>query len=158
MGKTITEKLDEILDIDPVETTEIVEVKQAEIVPLEKPSESFLRNQDVLDDYDKSREILHDVLDKGAMALDRLIDLADDSERPTAYDSIGSLIKNIVDAQKATMDLHKVVKDIGDVQEAETPQPQIVNNTQNQVFVGSTKDLQEMMEDEEDEENEELDG
>lgn len=155
MGKSVTEKLNEELGIEVVETQDVVISQHIEIIPIDDPNEkSFVRSRDVEEDYDKSRSVLNDVMDKGTMALDKLIELAEDSEHPRAYEVVGSLIKNIVDAQKATMDLHKVVKDIGEKSTPEEIVPaQTVNNTQNQFFVGSTKDLQEMIEDEIEEEN-----
>jgi ABC-type proline/glycine betaine transport system substrate-binding protein len=95
----------------------------------------------VKSDYDYSRETYYDLLEKGREAMEDMIHVARESEHPRAYEVLSNMIKNLSDVNDKLMDLNKKNKEI-------TQQPKQVENQQNNFFVGSTADLQKMLQNE----------
>jgi hypothetical protein len=91
------------------------------------------------DDYELARANLRKIIESGGNALDDLIQLADTSQHPRAYEVIGSLIKSLSDANKDLLELSKRKRDLT----GETGTKTINNN----LFVGSTTELQKMLKD-----------
>ena len=95
---------------------------------------------DITKDYEYTRGNLYSIIEKGQEAINGILELAQDSEMPRAYEVAGQLIKSVSDATDKLMDLQKKLKDV----EEETQQkgPSTVNNA---LFVGSTAELQKML-------------
>ena len=100
------------------------------------------QNKDMVDDYQYSREKFKGILDRGEEALEGMMQLAAESEHPRAYEVLSGMLKNMADVTDKLMDLQKKKKDLSD--EPKKPQQQ-GGMTQNNVFVGSTTDLQRML-------------
>jgi phosphomevalonate kinase len=90
-------------------------------------------------DYDYSRETYYELIEKGKDALENMIEVARESEHPRAYEVLSGMIKNVSDVNDRLMDLNKKQKDI-DKEEVKQ-----VGNTTNNVFLGSTSDLQKLL-------------
>jgi hypothetical protein len=102
-----------------------------------------MKNKDddtVKNDFDYSRETYYDLLEKGREAMEDMIHVARESEHPRAYEVLFSGIKHLSDVNDKLMDLNKKNKDI-----ASKDQPKQVENQQNNFFVGSTTELQKML-------------
>jgi len=67
---------------------------------------------DIKKDYDYTRGNLYSIIEKGQEAINNILELAQDSEMPRAYEVAGQLIKNVSDATDKLMDLKKKVKDL----------------------------------------------
>jgi hypothetical protein len=91
------------------------------------------------DDYELARANLRKIIENGTNALDDLVQIADSSQHPRAYEVIGSLIKSLADANKDLLELSKRKRDLT----GETGTKTINNN----LFVGSTTELQKMLKD-----------
>lgn len=100
------------------------------------------RSQDIRDDYNQSRSTIQDVLEKGKDTLDYLIELAKGTDKYEYFDSISKLIKTLTDATSTMMENQQTRNDLDDAVDGENNQPSTVNNN---VFVGSTKELLEMI-------------
>jgi len=99
--------------------------------------------KDVDNDYTYSREVLYDLIEKGRGALEDMIEVARESEHPRAFEVLSGLIKNTADVNDKLLDLNKKHKDI-----STDPLKQVENGTtNNNVFIGSTTDLQRMLQD-----------
>lgn len=98
--------------------------------------------KDVSDDYDKSRKTYYNLIDRGEQALEGMMDLAAESEHPRAYEVLSGMMKNMADITDKLMELQKRKDDLINNQKEEKPQSGM---TQNNVFVGSTSDLQRML-------------
>jgi hypothetical protein len=72
-------------------------------------------------------------------ALEQLIDIADQSQHPRAYEVISTLINTIVSANKDLLDLSKKKKEIAASDKKEGPQT--INNN----LILTTADLQKML-------------
>lgn len=96
---------------------------------------------DVRKDYEYTRGNLYSIIEKGQEAINGILELAQDSDMPRAYEVAGQLIKSVSDATDKLMDLQKKLKDIEeDIQKGPT-------NVTNALFVGSTADLTKMLKD-----------
>ena len=131
-------KFDDLNDAFNVES-EVVPEKTKEIQKVEEAASSV---QDVKKDYEYTRGNLYSIIEKGQEALNGILELAQESEMPRAYEVAGQLIKNVADATDKLIDLQKKLKDI----EEEKPVrgPSTVNNA---LFVGSTAELQKLIKD-----------
>ena len=95
---------------------------------------------DVKSDYEVSRAALHSLVMKGQQAVDGILDVAEASDHPRAYEVAGQLIKNVADTADKLIDLQKKMKDLDAEDKKNTPST--VNNT---MFIGSTAELQKML-------------
>ena len=124
--------MDEVFD---VESTEITKEKVDGKIEQIKSS-----TEDIRKDYEYTRGNLYSIIEKGQEAINGILELAQESEMPRAYEVAGQLIKNVSDATDKLMDLQKKLKDVNE--EKEQKGPTTVNNA---LFVGSTADLQKML-------------
>jgi hypothetical protein len=129
MDHKFQENMEDLFDIEPVEA-------EAEIVPA-KPS---INVDDIDSDYKYAREELYQLIQKGQVAIDELIEVARSSNHPRAYEVAFQGIKNVADITDKLADLQKKMKDIRT--EDKKSSPTTVNNT---MFVGSTADLAKML-------------
>jgi hypothetical protein len=130
------EDIDKALNI---ETTPI----ESEIVKVDKPE--IQKTSDVVDqlqkDYEYSRGQLYSIIEKGQEAINGILELAQESDSPRAYEVAGQLIKNVGDVTDKLLDLQKKMKDINQEQKGSVP----TNVTNNAVFLGSTAELQKFL-------------
>mgnify|MGYP000054752472 FL=1 len=100
-------------------------------------------DDNIKSDYDKSRDTYYDLIEKGQDALSMMMEVARESEHPRAYEVLSGMIKNVADVNDKLMDLNKKNKDIN-----KSDVPALDNaTTNNNVFIGSTTDLQRMLQD-----------
>ena len=127
----IDDKLNEVLDIVP-EITEMVTVEENTelVVPTNKDAEV---------DFDKGRENLYKLLDKGNDAIDGILALAKEGEHPRAYEVAGQLIKTVADMSKDLMAMQEKLKKLKDIPNTG---PKSVTNA---LFVGSTTELTKLL-------------
>lgn len=97
-------------------------------------------DKDIKDDYEFSRKTYKDLIYSGTRSMDVLSELAIESEHPRAFEVLSQTIKNISDVTKNLMDLQKQKKDLT---KEEREEAKTVTN--NNMFVGSTTDLQRML-------------
>jgi len=97
-------------------------------------------DKQVNDDFEYSRKVYLDLIETGQEALQRMLDVADETAHPRSYEVLGGLIKNISDVNDRLMAGHKKKKEI--LKKDEMKQ---LPNTTNNLFVGSTTDLQRML-------------
>ena len=123
-------KLDKTFNITP----EVVnEEKSVERV---NPPPDRLTKDEITRDYEYTRGNLYSIIEKGQEAIDGILEIAQESEMPRAYEVAGQLIKSVSDATDKLMDLQKKLKDVN-TEEKNSP----TNVTNNALFVGSTADL-----------------
>lgn len=99
------------------------------------------KNREIEQDYNESRETYNDLIDKGRESLELMIQVARESEHPRAFEVLSGMIKNISDVNDRLMELNKKYKDI-----TKTEQPK--ETTNNNLFIGSTTDLQRLLQNE----------
>ena len=92
-------------------------------------------------DYGYTRAQLYNLIDKGQEALNGILDVAQQSESPRAYEVAGQLIKNVADTTDKLLDLQQKMKKL-DEDDIKSPKNVTNNNT---MFIGSTADLQKIL-------------
>lgn len=95
------------------------------------------------DDFTVARSNIHNIIDTGSEALDRLMQIADQSQQARAYEVVAILMKNLLDANKDLLNIQKTIREIHDIEKP-------TNNTtvnHNNLFVGSTAELQKVIKD-----------
>ena len=109
-------------------------------LPTVKQNRPIQIDKDVKDDYEFSRKTYKDLIYTGTRSMDVLAELARESEHPRAFEVLSQTIKNLGDVTKNLMDLQKTKKDLTKEEREEAK-----SVTNNNVFVGSTTDLQRML-------------
>ena len=97
---------------------------------------------DIKKDCDYTRGNLYSIIEKGQEAINGILELAQESDQPRAYEVAGQLIKSVSDATDKLMDLQKKLKDVEE--DKQVRGPSTVNNA---LFVGSTAELAKMLKD-----------
>ena len=123
-------KLDNAFNITPEVEVDSIEVKEP--VGIQKPP----TKDDITRDYEYTRGNLYSSIEKGQEAIDGILELAQESDMPRAYEVAGQLIKSVSDATDKLMDLQKKLKDVNEEQQSKGP-----NTVNNALFVGSTAEL-----------------
>ena len=95
-------------------------------------------------DYEYTRETLYDLIEKGREGIEEMIEVARQSERPRAYEVLAGLIKDTANTSEKLMDLHRKIQTIDQMM---LPAPEKQSNTTNNLFIGSTTELQRMLKD-----------
>ena len=127
--------MEDIFDIEvETEETAIKQSKPSKPVPKKKDQD----HQDK--DYEYTRGQLYNLIDKGQEALNGALEVAQESGHPRAYEVAVNAMKQVADTTDKLIDLQKKMKEL------DAPTKNAVNNkTTNNLFVGSTADLQKML-------------
>jgi len=103
---------------------------------------AFKERQEIKDDYELARATYKDLINTGMRSLDVLAELARESEHPRAFEVLSRAIKDVADTTDKLMELQKNKKALNK-EEVEEEKKRLVTN--NNLFVGSTADLQKMI-------------
>ncbi len=114
-----------------------VYVEKQEYMPAQKNKADI--EDDIHNDYKYARENLYGVIEKGTDALNTLVDLANQSQSPRAFEVVSTLIKTLSDTNK---DLLEVQSKLKKLREDEAPK-----NVTNALFIGNTAELQKLIKD-----------
>ena len=128
----MTKKYDGLDEAFNVET----EIVSAEKESVEVAKRLKIEKDDVGKDYDYTRGNLYSIIEKGQEAINGILEIAQESEMPRAYEVAGQLIKSVSDATDKLIDLQKKLKDVNQEDPKKGP-----TNVTNALFVGSTADL-----------------
>ena len=103
------------------------------------------RSSDTLDeadvDYKYSRENFYSLVERGQDAIDGILEVAKEGEHPRAYEVVGQLIKNVAEVTEKLVDLQDKMKKLKEVPD------HAPKNVTNALFIGSTKELQNLLKD-----------
>jgi 5-bromo-4-chloroindolyl phosphate hydrolysis protein len=111
---------------------------QLEILPPEDnnlPAETVERHSHQDQDYDYVRNNLQDIIETGGEALQGILELAQESDHPRAWEVVGQIMRQLAETNKDLIDLQKDMKKIKNEESVKTV-------TQNAIFMGSTAELQ----------------
>ena len=109
--------------------------KETEVTVAKKIEETKEDNEADID-YKYARENLYTIIEKGQESLNTLVDVAQQSQHPRAFEVVSQLVKTLSDTNKDLLELQKKIKVINkDITEG----PKTVNNS---LYVGNTADLQ----------------
>lgn len=94
------------------------------------------------------RETLYELLKQGSEAFEDLKRIAVAEESPRSFEVLNGMLANLSDIATKIMDVHERKARVKKAQAVQQPIPQQVNNgtvMNNNVFVGTTAQLQEML-------------
>lgn len=114
----------------------------AKNLPTIKQDRPIKIDKDIKDDYEFSRATYKELIQTGTKSLDILAELARESEHPRAFEVLSQAIKNIGDTTDKLMSLQKAKKELNKEEKEKEEQRAITNNN---MFVGSTTDLQRLL-------------
>lgn len=127
------ENLSEILNMDPEPNQMIVKPPNAIEVKVDM--------DDADKDFQKARENLKELVNLGFLAIDGVLKVASEGDSPRAYEVVAQMIKAVAETNKDLVELHQRMKTI----KQDKYEQKTVNNTTNAIFLGSTKELQELI-------------
>lgn len=120
-----------------MKTTDKIISAALDIAEFEEMDERDIKPQD---DFEFARQNLRNILEKGTIALDKMLEVADMSQHPRSYEVVSTLINSLSASNKDLLELSEKKKRI---EKAETAKDnQTVNNN---LFIGSTNDLLKML-------------
>jgi hypothetical protein len=88
-------------------------------------------------DYEYARENLYDIINKSKIALEGIMKVATEGDSPRAYEVVTQMLKTMSEINKDLIDLEKIKN------EANKTTIKTTNN--NSFFIGSTSDLQDLI-------------
>jgi hypothetical protein len=127
--------LDKFLNIAP---DDVVDVSFPTAVS-QQPHQSEIAENQIADDITFARDNLYDIINKGQEAVDAVYDIASRSQSTNDYTALSALINTLVNANKSLVELQKRKKELSKTEVVDS------NNVTNNLFVGSTAELQKLI-------------
>ena len=156
----MTEKIDKELGVvqDPLQQGEVIEhpwvgdvdVKPGDIslgvgwpakVASPVTALQYKKEEDIEKDYEYQRENFYKLVERGSVAIEGILELAKEGEHPRAYEVAGNLIKQVAEVTEKLGDLQEKMRKLKEVPD------NAPKNVTNALFVGSTKELQNILKD-----------
>ena len=96
--------------------------------------------QDLTDAYQQSKENLQGIIDQGKEAMEDILEIAKAGQHPRAFEVYGTLLKNMVDANKELLNIQKQMREMD-----EDKKKQSGTTIDKAIFVGSTNELNKLL-------------
>ena len=133
----LDDKVNEILGIESTEKPTLESIVKVDNPPVPRVEDK--NKPDIDNDYNYSRENYYNLIEKGQEAIEGILEIAKEGQHPRAYEVAGQLITNVANTVDKLQDLQKKLKDLKEL-------PKTANaNIKNALFVGSTAELQKML-------------
>ena len=132
----LEDNVNEILGIQKTENkVQVADFEQ----PISVPRKIDENKDDIDNDYVNSRDNYYNLIDKGNEAIEGILEIAKEGQHPRAYEVAGQLIGQVATTVDKLQDLQKKLKDLKEL-------PGKANtNIKNALFIGSTNELQKML-------------
>ena len=95
-------------------------------------------------DFEAARANLYEVIQTGQEAMDRLTEIAAQSQHPRAFEVLAKLMDTMVNTNKELLELQSKIRELDAADSPINEKAQTINNN---LFVGSTAELQKMIKD-----------
>ena len=136
----LNKNLADIFDINPISDPISNDSNQKKKVMLPTIHNAPDMKQDLTDAYQQSKENLQGIIDQGQEAMDEILNIAKAGQLPRAFEVYGTLLKNMVDANKELLNIQKQMRDMD-----EDKKKQSGTNIDKAIFVGSTNELNKLL-------------
>ena len=133
----IEDKVNEILGIESTEKPTLESIVKIDNPPVPRINDT--NKPDIDNDYEYSRENYYNLIEKGQQAIEGILEIAKEGQHPRAYEVAGQLISNVATTVDKLQDLQKKLKELKNLPKTASPQ------IKNALFVGSTKELQQLL-------------
>ena len=130
----MADKVDKIID-KTLGVVDEVKKENKKAITIPRPNE----NEDIDSDYKYQRENFYNLVERGQDAIQGILDIAQNSDHPRAYEVAGNLIKQVSEVTEKLGDLQEKMKKLKDVPN------KAPKNVTNALFVGSTSELQKIL-------------
>jgi hypothetical protein len=146
MSKKVNESINDALNL-PFNYEPLVKKEEAiktEIVKAEEPDEVIVEHTlvDVDTDYDKSRDVLDQLITQGMETLEELKIFAEDGESARAFEVYFNSIRQLADMNEKRLKIHKDKKEV-DEESKKSGTTNVTNNT----LITTTSDLLDQLRD-----------
>ncbi len=131
----MNDEIGKSLGLEPLDDVVEGKVIERQVVPTDNKMDK---------DYEYARSNFYNVIESGTEALEQMLDVAKASEHPRAYEVVSTIMKTLVDANK---DLVKMSTDKLKVEGETSSESPNGLTTNNNLFVGSTNELQQLLKD-----------
>ncbi|AGR47748.1 terminase small subunit [Sinorhizobium phage phiM7] len=123
----------------------ITEAKNGELIV---PDDSARPDhEDAVAEADRqyARENMKEIIETGTSAMTSVLDIAQATEDPRAFEVLSNIMKTLVDANKSLVGLNKDTGKKSSKSDKDSQDDNIKNVTNNNLFVGSTKDMMDII-------------
>jgi hypothetical protein len=131
----LNKNLADIFDISP-----IPEERKEKLPTVSANYNTPDMKQDLTDAYQQSKENLQGIIDQGKEAMEDILEIAKAGQHPRAFEVYGTLLKNMVDANKELLNIQKQMRDMD-----EDKKKQSGTTIDKAIFVGSTAELNKLI-------------
>jgi hypothetical protein len=131
----LNKTLADVFDIAP-----IPEEKKEKLPVLQTHYNEPDLKQDLTDAYQQSRENLQGLIDQGQEAMHEILNIAKAGQHPRAFEVYGTLLKNVVDANKELLAIQKQMREMD-----EDKKKNAGTNIDKAIFIGSTAELNKLI-------------
>jgi hypothetical protein len=94
---------------------------------------------DLTDAYQQTKDNLQDLIDQGKEAMEEILEIAKQGQHPRAFEVYGTLLKNVVDANKELLAVQKQMR------EMDSKKKDSGTTIDKAIFVGSTQELNKLL-------------
>ena len=126
----------EVFDVTPT----VVEERKKESLPVLKDGKEQELQQDLTDAYEQSKENLQGIIDQGKEAMGEILEIAKAGQHPRAFEVYGTLLKNMVDANKELLAIQKQIREMEGIKKETSS-----TNIDKAIFIGSTNELNKLL-------------
>lgn len=91
------------------------------------------------EDMEYAKSNIKGLIENGNVAIQEILKIAAAGDSPRAYEVVGQLLKTVSEMNKDLLELHKTVKAV------EKEEITVNNTTNNSIYVGSTSELQDLI-------------
>ena len=133
----LDDKVNEILGIESTEKPTLESIIKIDNSPVPRIQDK--NKADIDTDYEYSRENYYNLIEKGQQAIEGILEIAKEGQHPRAYEVAGQLIASVAGTVDKLQDLQKKLKELKNLPKTASPQ------IKNALFVGSTKELQQLL-------------
>jgi hypothetical protein len=96
-------------------------------------------SQSAENDFNMARTNIMDLIQTGTVSLERLAEVASQSQHPRAFEVVSTMINTLVSANEKLLEMQLRIRELNALDGKGTSgQPQVINNN---LFVGSTHEL-----------------
>jgi uncharacterized membrane protein YhfC len=137
---TFEKNMEEIFDVTSAPAP--VPVVKKELLPVAVTKEDL--EEDLVDAYAQTKDNLQELIDQGKEAMQEILEIAKAGQHPRAFEVYGTLLKNVVDANKELLAVQKQMRDMDKKSGAASQQNTTIDKA---IFVGSTSQLNQALND-----------
>lgn len=131
----LNKTLADVFNVEPVS-----EDKKEKLLVLSTHYNDPDLKQDLTDAYQQSKENLQGIIDQGKEAMEEILEIAKAGQHPRAFEVYGTLLKNMVDANKELLNIQKQMREMDEEKKKNSG-----TNIDKAIFVGSTAELNKLL-------------